>query len=266
MLGGELKAPLIWHAPKNQDDLLLHKMHTKLQGHPHDCERLKAAILALTIEQINRLPPESAQLRDMFFTRISRNDVESVIQILESENSLINSRSSLGTSALNWSITTKAHKCTDHLLSAGADINAKDGNGLSAINFALIFNNPNLLNILLALGADPNALDSRGNSLLMIAAFKGLLLQVKYLLKYHAKLDVWNNHHTALTIAVGQGDYDIVNELIMAGAGADCGLDQELIEQAEEQGDLAIVDLLERNLTKVNDSIDAADMVIDEDK
>lgn len=266
MLGGQLKAPLVWHAPKIPDDLLLQNIHTKVRGHPLDCERLKQAFLSLTIEQLNWLPPESAQLRDMFFSRISRDDVESVMQILKAENSLINAQSSLGASALNWSIFVKAHKCTEHLLSEGADANARDGYGFSPLENALSSDNPKLVSALLVSGANPDVLDSLGNSPLMIAASKGWLLQVQYFLNFHAKIDVWNNHRSALTIAVEQGDYDIVNALIMAGADADCGLNEDLIAQAEEQGDLAIVDLLERNLAGVNDSIDSVDMEVDRDK
>lgn len=265
MLGGELKAPLVWHAPKNPEDLFLQNSCTKLSGHPLDCERLKQAIHSLTIEQLNRLPPESAQLRDMFFSRISRDDVESVKQILRADPSLINARSTLDVSALNWSIFVKAHKCTDHLLCEGADVNASDAYGITPLSNALLLDNPELVRILLASGANPDALDSGDNSPLMVAASKGWLLQVQYLLKFHAKIDVWNNDRTALTIAVEQGDYDIVNALIMAGAGAsaDCGLDQDLIAQAEEQGDLAIVDLLERNLAGTNDSTDSVEMEFD---
>ncbi len=265
MLGGELKAPLIWHAPKNPDDLLLCNILTKVSGHPLDCERLKAALLSLTLVQFNRLPPGSAQLCDMFFTRISRDDVKSVKEILKADNNLINAQSSLGASALNWSIIAKAYKCIDHLLSEGADANARDGYGFTPLDNALSSDNPNLVRALLIAGANPDVLDSDGNSPLMIAASNGWLLQVQYLLNFHAKIDVWNNHHTALTIAVGQGDYDIVNALIMAGAGADFGLNEDLIDQAEEQGDMAIVDLLERNLAGVNDSTESVDMEVDQE-
>lgn len=262
MLGGELKAPLIWHAPKHLDDLLLHNMFTKVRGHPLDCDRLKQAILALTIDELNRLPPESAQLRDMFFSRISRDDVESVEKILDGDNDLKNQRNLLGTTALNWSILVNALDCTYYLLSAGADVNARDAYGFTPLKNALMSDNSKLVGNLLAKGANPDALDNFGNSPLMIAASKGWLLQVEFLLKYHAKIDVWNNGHSALTLAVEQGDYDIVNALIMAGADTDCGLDQELITRAEEQGGMAIVDLLERNLAMVIDITDSVEMEI----
>lgn len=133
MLGGELKAPLIWHAPKSHDDLLLQNMGNKVSGHPLDCARLKEAILGLTLAQLNCLPPKRAQLRDMLFTRISRNDVESVKQILKVDNSLRNEKSLLGFPAVNWSIMGGAHHCTDYLVSAGADLNAIDRYGATSL-------------------------------------------------------------------------------------------------------------------------------------
>ena len=248
MLGGELKAPLIWHAPKNHDDLLMQNMGSKVRGHPLDCERLKQAILGLTLPQLERLPSEREQLRDMFFTRISRNDVESVAQILKVDSSLKKEKSLLGIPALSWSIMAEAHLCTDYLLSAGVDVNSIDGRGATAIRWALVKDNPAHVRNLLIKGANPDARDGDGESPLMIAVAKGWLQQVKDLLKYHAKIDVWNHHHSALTLAVEQGDYDIVDALLVAGADAGSGLDQRLIACAENKDDMAIADLLARTL------------------
>ena len=254
MLGGELKAPLIWHAPKNHDDLLFQNMSSKVHGHPLDCGRLKQAILSLTFAQLNRLPPEREQWRDMFFTRITRNDVESVAQILTVDGSLMNEQSLLGSSALNWSILVGAQQCTNYLLSAGADINSVDGYGVTALSRALEKDKPELVRYLLTKGANPDACDAYVKSPLMIAASKGWLQQVKTLLQFHAKIDVWKNGHSALTIAVEQGDYDIVDALIIAGADAGSGLDQTLIAKAEARGDIAIFDLLERSLAADNEN------------
>lgn len=98
----------------------------------------------------------------------------------------------------------------------------------------------------------------------MIAASNGWLPQVKDLLKFNAKIEVWNHHHLALTLAVEQGDYDIVNALLWAGADASSGLDQTLIARAEKQDDMAIVDLLDRSLAADNDGDDSDQIEIDE--
>lgn len=264
MLGGELKAPLIWHAPKNHDDLLLQNMLGNVRGHETDCETLKQAALALTVAQVNLLPPVRYQLRDMFFTRISRNDGDSVAQLLKQDGDLKNEKSDLGNPALIWAIIVKAHQCTDLLLSADPDVNAIDAYGSTALIHALVKDEPELVRRLLKKGANPNARNFDGASPLMIAVSKGWLQQVQDLIKFHAKTDVWNKKQTALTMAVDQGDYDIVDALLLASDNGAIGLDWKLIEQAEEQGDISIVDLLKRSMAKDEGNDDWVDMEIDQ--
>jgi len=213
MLGGELKAPLIWHAPKNQDDLLFQNLLRNVRGHELDYEKLRQAALALTQTQaqLSLLPHPYYQLRDMFFTRIGRDDVDSVTQILQRDIHLKNEKSALGMPALIWAIVVKARRCTASLLAAGADVNAIDEYGCTPLIKALATDDPKLVRRLLEAGANPDARDFDGNSPLMFAASQGWLEQVQTLIQFHAKADVWNKNQTALSMAVEQSDYDIVD-------------------------------------------------------
>ena len=106
------------------------------------------------------------------------------------------------------------------LIDAGADLHTKNEDGRSPLHYACGSGELDIVKMLVEAGTGVRATDNKGCTCLMLAAYSGHTETVRYLVGLP---DVDVNHlsahtHTALQFAVDEGEVDVVQVLIDAGA------------------------------------------------
>ncbi len=141
--------------------------------------------------------------------------------------------SGLGSTPLHLATASGNDDLVRLLISKSADVNAQDVNGRTVLSYAAEDQYAEIVKTLLAAKADPNlgSLDLP----LAFAAFNGDTNITELLLHAGANPNLacgvyigsgkWNGKHTALDIAVGQGNADVVEDLVRFKADPD-GVDQ----------------------------------------
>lgn len=241
LLGGDLNAPLVSHAPKIPQDQTTSGRDARLHGDSRDLNQLQARRAALGHGYEPTSVEARAQLRSMLQARIDRNDLASVNEILSQHPALLSQQATGDTPLITASLAASdailqvllehganineadSHGFTalmlalsfDHRISAakflmnqGADIFAQSALGQTALSLASTLANKEMLQLLLARGAtaDINHQDANGETALMLAASSGKLANVRLLLKAGANLWLKNSGgHTALQMAKANG-------------------------------------------------------------
>ncbi len=251
MMGGRLRAPLVWHAPKSGQDQ--NRIDT-LSGTAEDKACFEKAITSLKDAEFRLLPP--ASLTEVVCNRLLRDDADRLDELLEAHPELACTPSLLGILPLEFAAAVQASRCLPRLLAAGADPNVQGAGGKTAL-MRLVGNAstpPRIGDIetLLACGADPNLRSEQGStalifacaqnyseatrvlldggadtdvctqdglSALMLAARQGNVASLTWLLSHHPDLDLQNAHGaTALMMANQNGHFDAVRILLDGGA------------------------------------------------
>jgi hypothetical protein len=249
LLGGDLHAPLISHAPKIPNDLTLQGRENRIQGNSDDLAKLKKHSLTLREDLELSDAEKTKQLHAMLYARIEKHDLSSISEILKIAPSLINSKDQSGSSPLMlaceddnlemvnlllssdadteiankdqetpliWSVMGKNKKITAALLEHGASISAQNNHNENALFIACYMDQTAMVQLLLAHGAadfidQPN---HKGKTALMCAAKNGHLTITKLLLAAGAKTSLKDyKGQTALTIANNQ-NYPLTAERI----------------------------------------------------
>jgi hypothetical protein len=216
LMGGELSAPLVWHAPKSEADLSDQTSLAMLQGDPKDLARFHALVAELTPAERQLLP--AASLRELISNRLVRDDVDSVRALLDRHPELRDAHSTLGQPPLAEAASIHANQCLTLLLEYGANPNASTADGdCSALEMCILEKNLYGLSQLLAWHADPDLASADGLTPLRFAVEENWIEGIQQLLNHQARQDLRLDGETCLEFAVRSGFSDAVECLRSAG-------------------------------------------------
>ncbi|WP_177735179.1 ankyrin repeat domain-containing protein [Flavobacterium inviolabile] len=158
--------------------------------------------------------PTTGTLRSHSLLHIAaaKSDINGIVaQVNNGIN--INSLAGDGLATLHWSIVTEGVEPMQKLLELGADPNVTTIQGATPIMNATQSNKIEHLKLLLKFGALVNAKDNRGFTALHRAAEMGHTAIVELLLMNGADKNIQTEGHTALTLAIGRGNKQIIELL-----------------------------------------------------
>jgi len=100
---------------------------------------------------------------------ILNNDIENIKNILENDPYQINQTDSSNISIFMYAVSNYTKSNSDeiinYLLQKGADVNTKNSVGVTALHYAMGLRNSNIINILLYNGADVYAVNDMGDTI-----------------------------------------------------------------------------------------------------
>ncbi len=249
LMGGDLAAPLVWHAPKSEADLSDQRSLAAIHGHAGDIARLHEQAAALSPAERALLP--QASLRELLSSRMERDDAAAVAVLLDAHPALLDQGCIQDVPPVVEAAEKRAHRCLAALLERGANPNALAGN-TSALETCVIAPGRNLqgLALLLAHGADPDFADAAGYTALTLAVDVEWAAGIDCLLAHGARMDIKADGLTCLEAAVLNGRAHSVQWLLKAGAGAAEGLSTALMQEALADGHTGIAAALGAALMK----------------
>lgn len=183
LMGGNLQAPLVWHAPKSIHSLNDHTSLATLDGTERDLKRFNLRVKKTEPEERALIP--DASLREFLSARIAHGDEDAVMNVVGSHPELLNFLSNTG---------------------------------LSPLIEALEESDTSLLTELLSAGADPNLPNAEGNTPLMVAVDLREKAAIPILLNHGAQSDV-GNPYSALELSVLDNDAEMLALLLQDGLG-----------------------------------------------
>ena len=263
LMGGELQAPLVWHAPQTTADLSGFIPTHRLSGTLDDRT-------TLLIENTDLAPEDAAMLTPsvyrLILNRIARDDMdalESLIAGLGESNQIIAHGFSIDDLA-GYACEVSASRCLGLLLRAGCNPNARGASGDTLIAaYAQLAKpyNPTTegwrwlvgLRLLLEAGADPNQQAQDGLTPLMRTVLAGNMPATKMLLAHGARTDTQWQGQDCLTIAANNHQIDVIGLLVEHGAASGKGELEALINQCIGDGNQrAVVALLTAQLGRMS--------------
>ena len=248
LLGGILEEPLIWHSPKNTQDLNDDLLFSKLKGSHADKAYLIASACLVDTQDKKGIANHQAIISSIFANRISNNDVAAMRSLLKEYPELLTNKNLRGLSPLTLALRFGSTACAEELIAVGADVNARDNENWTPLMDAAQDNHSKIIITLLSNGACINDIDNDGNAALSHAALHKNHAALKALLHYKAKVHIANNKgHTPLHIAIHNNDEESVKILLAKGAmPADQDSKRTLIELALNFGSVEIWNLLRK--------------------
>ena len=223
LLGGDLYAPLVSHAPKTQHDQTDAGREKRLKGDERDLHLLQERKEIMGAESAQSPEEKRHQLRSILHARVDRNDIHAVRTILDAEPDLINSKDISGATPLFASSYGGNKELAELLLARGAKINEGDDDKDTPLNVAVLMKHADIVSMLLKHGADVASRNSDKENALIIAAETSDKEIVKLLLENGAGQTINAaevNGITALMWAAEKGNTSIVRLLLDAGADA----------------------------------------------
>lgn len=212
LMGGELQAPLVWHAPKSEKD----QQHIdNLSGEGKDKQRFAEVVGQLSAAE-RRLLPE-ASLMEVLYNRISKDDSLRLRALLAAHPELLHEVSPLGESLLMIAAEMQSSACLLELLEAGSDPNQQNMHGETPLMETVRYDTCQLRDVerLLDWGADLNFANTEGYTALMLACERGHIDAVRLLIKRGANLHLQEKGgYAALMSAVLSKDSAIVALLL----------------------------------------------------
>ena len=184
LMGGELRQPLVWHAPKSISALDDQSSLAMLSGSEKDLQRFSKRVKQLDAPLRALIP--NASLREFLSSRIYHADQDAIETLVERHPELVNVPSVTGLLPL--------------------------GEAIENANLAL-------LRALLAANADPNLPDAEGDTALMVALKLGANAAIPLLLQHGAKSDLVVGSHSVLTQAVADNNLKFLWLLLKDGMG-----------------------------------------------
>ncbi len=219
LMGGNLNAPLVWHAPKSGED---QGRIDNLTGSPEDTTRFETMLASLTRDEYRLLP--AASLTEVFINRITRNDAKRLEELLAAHPPLRDTPALLNTLPLAFAAETQSHDCLLSLLAAGADPDAPDSKGNTALMTAVMYSSchPDDVEALLDHGASVNLKNNNDLTALMFACREGHADAIRMLLLHDARIDLQDIcGDTALVYACRDGRAEAARLLLKAKANPD---------------------------------------------
>jgi ankyrin repeat protein len=180
-----------------------------------------------------------------------RNDWKSMLKF----HNHVDSRDSLGCTALHWGVRNGHEPVVKLLLEAKADVNAKDEYRGTALHRAAANRYEAVVKLLLEAKADVNAKNDYRETALHKAARNGHEVVVKLLLEAKADVNAKDEYgETALHIAAGDGHEAVVKQLLEAKANVNARTryGRTALHMAAKNGREAVVKLLSETKADVN--------------
>jgi hypothetical protein len=217
LMGGALKEPLVWHAPKSVSALADLTSIAMLSGCPTDLRKFHAHAGRLDGRERAMIPEIS--LRELLSSRIGHGDHDGVCALADAHPELLNAPSITG------------------LLPLGEAIEQRD---LA------------LLEDLLDQQTDPNVLDKDGDTALMVALKMGETAAIPLLLRYGARSDLALGGCSVLEQAVLNDDARTLSLLLRGGLGYNrAGLEAPL-RRAKSMGNAVLERILQKALARAD--------------
>lgn len=160
------------------------------------------------------------------YIAINCKSVESVSALVDA-GADINFATEVGESILYKAVSTGRHDIVGIILKAKPDLNCLF-NSITALTKAVESNFIDIVKMLVEAGADINAAGKDSFPPLYVAANKGYIEVVKYLLKNKADVEKGVTEQTPLFVAVVNGHQEVVDCLIAAKAQVNIGADGRL--------------------------------------
>ncbi len=151
MMGGDLKEPLVWHAPKSVSALADLTSVATLNGCAKDLRKFQAHAEQLDGPERAMIPEIS--LRGLLSSRIGHDDQDGVSALTSRHPELLNAPSITGLLPLGEAIDQGNMALLEDLLEQQADPNVPDKDGDTALMVALKYGEPAAIPILLRHGA-----------------------------------------------------------------------------------------------------------------
>ena len=204
LMGGDLKAALVWPAPQKESEMRDEISLKQLKGHATDVRRLRTAASQLSTDERQLIAP--ASLQELLSARIEMDDVRGLSDVLKHHPTLLNAYDDLHDSALILSINAGAYACMNYLLQAGAAINTEAGPNNApfiAATEASRKGDVRAMDLLLAHGADINYVCTDRDTAMHVAGMTDNVYAIKKLLDKGARTDLLNEKkETPLMTAV----------------------------------------------------------------
>lgn len=166
----------------------------------------------------------------------------------------------IGQTPLMRAIETQYPNVVRVLLKAKADPNAKDTEGESCLMMAVKSRKPEIVQAIINAGADVNALTPDGDSAALVAAQDGMpesLEIIRILGNAKANMNISNIIYTPLSYAVDQGNKELVQALLSAGADANAKTNYGTVPIQRALDKPEIVDLLLKSKADPNIVLDS---------
>lgn len=215
LMGGDLKQPLVWHAPESVsvlDDLSSMAM---LRGSEKDLRKFRARAEQLDERERAMIPDLS--LREFLSSRILHGDEDAVNNLVAGHPELLN---------------------------------APSMTGLLPVGEAIEQGNMALLEDLLGEQADPNLPDKEGDTALMVALLLNEPEAIPILLKHGARSDLASTRRSVLEQAVIDEDTNMLSLLLRDGLGySQVGLEAPL-QRAKSMGNAVMEQMLQEAIDK----------------
>ncbi|KAH9524022.1 hypothetical protein Btru_047931, partial [Bulinus truncatus] len=151
---------------------------------------------------------------------VTTEEYVSCIRLLTQNGADVNSRDSVGYTALMHCAMKECVEGLKILLTNKAEVNVKDYHyGNTALMHAVCFNKLKSIVVLLDARANVNTHNNDGNTAVMLAASYNERDCLNTLIEAHANIELENiEGDTALIIAAGKGNMKIIRKLLKAGA------------------------------------------------
>lgn len=151
LMGGDLKEPLVWHAPKSVSALADPTSVAMLSGSSQDLRRFLAHAEQLEAHERAMIP--EIPLRELLSSRIGHGDQDGASALADAHPELLNAPSITGLLPLGEAIDQGNMALLEDLLEQQADPNVPDKDGDTALMAALKYGEPAAIPILLRHGA-----------------------------------------------------------------------------------------------------------------
>ncbi len=221
LLGGDLDAPLISHAPKTPNDLTLEGRENRIKGNSEDLAQLKKHSLKLREDLELSDAEKIKQYHAMLYARIERHDHSAIREILNMAPNLINSKDQSGLTPLMFACEEENLEIINLLLSSGADIETTNDDHETPLLFSVMGRNAKITATLLEHGASLSAKNNDDENALFIACYMDQTAMVQLLLKHGAANFIDQANHkgkTALMCAEKNRNLAITKLLLATGA------------------------------------------------
>jgi ankyrin repeat protein len=221
LLGGDLHAPLVSHAPKTIHDQTGTGRTNRIKGDDRDLHLLQERKKMMGIASEPNYQEKRNQLLSMLHARVDRNDLDAVTNILHSHSYLISEKDNDGSTFLWISCFQGFKKMAELFLKMGANINEGDNKKETPLMIAVFMEHRNIATLLLQNGADITLQNTEKEHALIMAIHTGNKKTVALLLNHGADkiINVGDQDgNTALMLAAEAGMASIVRLLLEAGA------------------------------------------------
>jgi Tol biopolymer transport system component len=157
---------------------------------------------------------QAAEIHDA----VREGDLETVVQLIESDPSLVNQRMERGYSPLHWAVNRNDTAITRFLIDHGADLEPKDADGDTPLHWTAYYNRQANCRLLIAAGADLNSLNNLEQTPLMAAIESANSAVARLLIQSGPGMNFADFEDLSTLRAVFAGFIELVENRLTTGA------------------------------------------------